>query len=641
MFLWWGPELIQFYNDAYLPSFGHGKHPAAMGQRGFECWQEIWSIIHPQIVDVMERGKASWNEDQLVPIYRNERLEDVYWTYGYSPVYDEMGSVGGVLVVCTETTAGVLAVRRLDFIRRLATALNDARDPMDVARITASCLSDAALDVPCAVVSVEGASPLLVGLASSQIPALVEAESGAPLAPRRLVRGLPCAACPELVTQAVVYPLAGTLSGTLTFGLSPRLPFDEAYRNFVSQIVEQIVSAEGRVSARDSLERSYAERSRLLVAAQVASRAKDEFLAMLGHELRNPLAPILTALEVMRAKTVVDLEHERQIVERQARHLVHLVDDLLDVSRVVEGKIELKKRRIALADVVATAIEMASPLLEKGRHDLRVDVSAHGLDVEADPMRLAQIVANLLTNAARYTERGGNVSLKAWQVGGDVVLRVEDTGIGIAPDQLERLFERFYQGVRRSDQAQGGLGLGLALVKSLIELHGGSVHAESAGLGKGSAFEIRLALAQGEAPVEKIPAEPALPQDVVKGERVLLIDDNEDITDLFAMFLELSGFDVRTAHDGPSALRVAAAYQPTVAVLDLGLPVMDGYEIAAKLREQLGRAAPRLIAMSGYGRKDDLDRTRAAGFEQHLVKPVDSALLLRAILGKSEVGSSA
>jgi signal transduction histidine kinase len=631
MFLWWGPELIQFYNDGYLPSFGHGKHPAAMGQRGSDCWQEIWPIIHPQIVDVMERGKASWNENQLVPIYRNDRIEEVYWTYGYSPVFDETGGVGGVLVVCTETTAGVLAIRRLSFIRKLATALNDAHDPIGVARITASCLAEAELDIPYSVVSVEGTTPLLVGLAGPEPPSLSAPESRALLAPRRLARGVACAPWPELVTEAVVHPFEGMPGGTLTLGLSPRLPFDESYRSFLLQIVEQIANITPRVLARSALERSHEERSRLLEAARVASRAKDEFLAMLGHELRNPLAPILTALEVMKVKNVAGLEREREIIERQASHLITLVDDLLDVSRVVEGKIELKKRRVALTEVVAAAIEMASPLFEKRRHDLRVDVPSHDLDVDVDPTRLAQIVANLLTNAARYTEPGGKISVHARAVGQEVVLRVEDNGMGIGAEQLPHLFERFFQGSRRSDQAQGGLGLGLALVKGLIELHGGSVHAESAGPGKGSAFELRLALASGHAEAEHFAPEESAPCDVSRAERVLLIDDNEDITDLFSTFLELSGFDVRTAHDGPSALRVAAAYKPTVAVLDLGLPVMDGYELAAKLVEQLGTSAPRLIAMSGYGRKDDLERTRLAGFESHLVKPVDATSLLRAI----------
>ncbi|HSY23806.1 MAG TPA: ATP-binding protein [Polyangiaceae bacterium] len=612
MFLWWGPELIQTYNDAYIPSFGHGKHPAAMGQRGADCWQEIWPIIHPQIEDVVERARASWNENQLVPIYRNGRIEEVYWTYGYSPVFDESGGVGGVLVVCTETTSGVLAVRRLGFLRTLANALSEAQESEDVARIGAACLTEAPLDIPFGVIAVDGTAPRQLGL-DGPIPGLLsEARDPAPFARRTLTPGIVCQAWQEPVTEVAMHSFDGAPGGVITFGISPRLPFDEAYRSFLQQVVEQISIALARVAVE---------------------RAKDEFLAMLGHELRNPLAPILTALEVMKIKDPKGLEQERRIVERQASHLVHLVDDLLDVSRVAAGKIELKKRRVALAEVVATAIETASPLLEKKRQRLRVDVPTVGLDVDVDPMRLGQVVSNLLTNAARYTGDGGTVSIHARHADGDIVLRVEDTGIGIPPEQIPRLFERFFQGARHGGDAQGGLGLGLALVKGLTELHGGSVHAESSGLGKGSAFELRLALASGDAPAEAASAETYTKRGD-SAERVLLIDDSEDITELVSAFLEHSGFDVRTAPDGPSALRIAQSFKPTVAVLDLGLPVMDGYEVAAKLLEQLGESAPRLIAMSGYGQPEDIERTNRAGFERHLVKPVDGASLLRAIAGE-------
>jgi signal transduction histidine kinase len=756
MFLWWGPELVQFYNDAYLPSFGLGKHPTAMGQRGTECWQEIWPIIFPQIDDVMARGKASWNENQLVPIHRNGRIEEVYWTYGYSPVFDESGRVGGVLVVCTETTAGVLAIRRLEFIRRLATALNHAHDAASVARIMAECLTQAKLDIPFSLIAAEGVPSLCVGLDGGEPPRLSEPESEEPLSRRRLERAIRCEQWPELVTHAVVHAFEGAPAGTLTFGLSPRLPFDEAYRSFLQQVSEQMVSAQGRVAidlerrrlldqapvatalltgpdhvyelanrryvemvgrevlgkryidafpesrgtallgimdrvyrlgeafstqellvrltpdgaekpedryfnfvlepirdvrgnvygmmavgvditaqvtARSELQRNHEERAGLLVAAEAASRAKDEFLALLGHELRNPLAPIVTAVEVMKVKDAACLTLERQIIERQARHLVGLVDDLLDVSRVVAGKIELKKRRVVLGEVVTAAIEMASPLLEKRGHELRVDV-APGLYVDGDPSRLAQIISNLLTNAARYTDPGGQVVIAGWRTEEQVRLRVEDNGIGIPSEQLPRLFERFFQGDRPADRAQGGLGLGLALVKSLVELHGGSVRAESDGVGRGSAFELCLAYAGDDVPAAPLPAPARAALDATRAERVLLVDDNEDITDLFRTFLELNGFEVQTAHDGPSALRIAAAYKPTVAILDLGLPVMNGYDVAVRLVEQLGPAAPRLIAMSGFGRDDDVERTRFAGFERHLVKPVDSTTLLAALAAR-------
>jgi signal transduction histidine kinase/CheY-like chemotaxis protein len=757
MFVWWGPELIQFYNDAYLPSFGHGKHPLAMGQRGDDCWQEIWPIIYPQIADVLQFGKASWNENQLVPIFRNDRIEEVYWTYGYSPILNEAGAVGGVLVVCTETTSGVLGVRRLEFIRQLSTALGDAEDHSDVIRIFARCLEAAPLDVPLAITRTDDNAVVRVGIESDDASRLLSetAEcSGELLA---LTSGFACGAWPEKVTSVFNQRLDGAIKGTITFGISPRLPFDDAYRQFLLQIVEQVVSTQARldieverrrlllqapvaaalltgpdhvyeiansryvamvgrdvlgkrymeafpelrdtelasiidsvytlgqpfstqemlvrlvddqtgalqdhffnfslepirnvrghvygmmaiavditahVRARSALEQAYDERARLLDAAQVASRAKDEFLAMLGHELRNPLAPIMTAIEVMKVRKVAGLERECEVIERQASHLVTLVDDLLDVSRVVQGKIELKKRRVALADVVANAVEMASPLLEKRRHQLEVQVEPSGFDVYADGTRLAQVISNLLTNAARYTDPGGKIRVSAERSGSEALLRVEDTGIGISDEQLPLLFEPFFQGKRSIERAQGGLGLGLALVKSLVDLHGGFVRVESAGIGQGSTFEVGLPLATGARTNPPPPPTGGTSLELEK-ERVLLVDDSEDIADLFSMFLRQNRISVRSAYDGPSALRIAAEYKPTVAILDLGLPVMDGYELAAKLVEQLGSEAPRLVAMSGYGQRDDLERTRRSGFEAHLIKPVDVAVLLR-VLARAE-----
>jgi len=290
MFLWWGPELIQFYNDAYLPSFGRGKHPAAMGQRGADCWQEIWPIIHPQIVDVLEQGKASWNENQLVPIQRNGRIEEVYWTYGYSPVFDESDQIRGVLVVCTETTAGVLAVRRLGFIRALASALNDAENFEDIAEITARGLAQAPLDMPYSVINMEGAPAICVGLAGTDSPALFPPETDGPLALHELERAVPCLPWPERVSRAVVHRFDGRPAGTLTFGLSPRLPFDAAYASFLQQVAEQVAIAHSRISIG-------IERRRLLVQAPVAAAL------MTGpehvFEIANPLYTAMVGREVL------------------------------------------------------------------------------------------------------------------------------------------------------------------------------------------------------------------------------------------------------------------------------------------------------------------------------------------------------
>jgi signal transduction histidine kinase/CheY-like chemotaxis protein len=758
MFLWWGEDLIQIYNDAYLPSFGVGKHPAAMGQRGADCWQEIWPIIKPQIDDVMDRGQPSWNVDHLVPIYRNGSLEEVYWTYGYSPVYTETGAVGGTLVVCTETTPRILAERRLGTIRALAIELLRAQDASEVPGALLSILATAERDVPFAAIYGADDPPLRVGLDAAAGAALDRALEGRLHRAGRFTLPEPIAAgtWPEPVREVQVLPLRGSPDRlTIAFGLSSRLPFDETYESFLEQIVENVVAAQARVrlqherrnllekapvptalltgpdhvfeianppyrrmvgrdvlgkayfdafpelrgtelreifdrvylhgepyvahemviplrredgtfedrfftfnleplrsgedgavtammavavditeqvAARRALERTDEERAQLLAATRAAARAKDEFLAMLGHELRNPLAPIVTALQVMKTKESENVRREREIIERQAAHLVRLVDDLLDTSRVAQGKIELKRVNVSLSEVVARAVEVASPLFEEKRHLLRVDVPASGLELYADPIRLSQVVANLLTNAARYTPSGGEIAVVARREGDEVVLRVADNGAGIPAEHLPNLFNMFFQGPQRSDRSAGGLGLGLALVKSFVTLHGGSVSAESAGPGRGSVFEVRIPAATG---AEVRPASPAegsfAASGAPSGRRVLIVDDNADLAEVLAELLEDVGCEVRTAHDGPRALAIAADFRPTIAIVDIGLPVMDGYELASRLRDLLGVEAPRLIAMTGYGQPQDRAKSTRVGFAHHLVKPVDAKVLMRAL----------
>jgi signal transduction histidine kinase/CheY-like chemotaxis protein len=357
-------------------------------------------------------------------------------------------------------------------------------------------------------------------------------------------------------------------------------------------------------------------------AAEDANRAKDEFLAMLGHELRNPLAPILTALQLLRLRGVQAGERERTIIERQVRHLVGLVDDLLDISRITRGKIRLTRVPTQLSDAVARGIELASPLLEQHQHDLAVDIQTEGLGVLADPERLAQIVSNLLTNAAKYTPPGGQIRVSAALDGNDVVLRVRDTGMGIDAEMLPRVFDLFTQDRQAIDRAQGGLGLGLAIVRSLVELHGGSVSAHSDGRGRGSEFVVRLPHQAIEpvGPLADVEANPALSP---TGIRVLVVDDNHDAAVMLGEALTQAGHRTALAHDGLDALEVATRFEPDVALLDIGLPVMDGFELARQIRSNPALASTRLIAVTGYGQEHDRQRTHAAGFDAHLVKPVD------------------
>jgi signal transduction histidine kinase len=367
-------------------------------------------------------------------------------------------------------------------------------------------------------------------------------------------------------------------------------------------------------------------------AAEAANRTKDEFLAMLGHELRNPLAPILTALQLLRLRGGETGERERTIIERQVRHLVALVDDLLDISRITRGKVRLHPERIELHEIVSKAIELASPLLEQHQHDLETDVPRTGLLVLADAARLAQVVSNLLTNAAKYTPAGGRIRVRAESDGLDAVLTVSDSGIGIAPDMLPHVFDLFTQDRQAIDRAQGGMGLGLAIVRSLVALHGGSVTAHSDGCGSGSEFIIRLPTMdpESEPPATTAPSSHRV-DTLAKGLRVLVVDDNHDAALMLADALAAAGHTTITAPDGPTALETARAFRPDVALLDIGLPVMDGFELARQLRARPESKHATLVAITGYGQDHDRRRSAAAGFDAHLVKPVDITQLSQLI----------
>jgi signal transduction histidine kinase/ActR/RegA family two-component response regulator len=357
--------------------------------------------------------------------------------------------------------------------------------------------------------------------------------------------------------------------------------------------------------------------------AEAASRAKDEFLAMLGHELRNPLSPILTSLQLMKLRASGELERERSVIERQVQHMLRLVDDLLDVSRIARGKIDLRCRPVELSEIVESAVETTSPLLEERVHQLEIEVPREGLVVFADAERLAQVVSNLLSNAAKYTPPGGTIRVNGARVGDEVVVKVADNGVGIPPELLPRIFDLFVQGQRTLDRGPGGIGLGLAIVRSLVERHGGTVRAASEGRGKGSELAITLPAYVRPvevAPVVETPAAAAEP--VFSPRRVLVVDDNRDAAEMLSEALSLAGHDVHMAHDGPSALEAADQLRPSVVFLDIGLPVMDGYEVARRLRDRRWDDPPTLVAITGYGQPSDRAHASQAGFDRHLVKPV-------------------
>jgi PAS domain S-box-containing protein len=364
-----------------------------------------------------------------------------------------------------------------------------------------------------------------------------------------------------------------------------------------------------------------------------ADRRKDQFLAMLAHELRNPLAPIRNAVELMRQVETIDptFQPSREMVERQVKHLARLVDDLLDVSRITQGSIRLRKEVVDLGTIVQRAVEGNRPLIESRAHTISMQLPAEPVRLEADATRLEQVISNLLNNAAKYTMPGGHIWVTAAREGEEAVVRVRDTGIGIPPDVLDRVFEPFVQQSNGSlARTDGGLGVGLTLVRSLVEMHGGRVEASSAGLGQGSELVIRL---PAQLPTEAtLPAEPVA-ANAPRPLRVLVVEDNIDAAESLATLLRLWNHDVSVVHDGRTALEAAREQQPEVVLLDIGLPGLDGYQVARRLREELHLDHALLVAMTGYGQPEDRRRSREAGIQYHFVKPVEPLMLRNLLAG--------
>lgn len=371
------------------------------------------------------------------------------------------------------------------------------------------------------------------------------------------------------------------------------------------------------------------------MALKETDRQKDEFLALLGHELRNPLAPIRNALHILLQPNVDQavVGQLKGMMDKQINHLTRLVDDLLDVSRISRGKIELRKESVALAAAASNAIESVRPLIEARNHTLATSLPAEAVHIEADPTRLEQILVNLLNNAAKYTPRGGQISLTATIEDGQAVIRVCDNGVGMPPELLPKVFNLFAQAEASLDRSDGGLGIGLTLVKKLVNMHGGEVAAFSEGRDKGSEFVVRLpALADGAAETDSDQAEGAAGSAKL---RVLVVDDSEDTAQTMKLFLEFAGHEVRAVYDGPSALVAYRTYHPDVVLLDVGLPGMNGYDVARQLRRELTIKCPMLVAVSGYGQEEDKQRAHDAGFDLHVTKPVDPRKLVSIIASAS------
>jgi signal transduction histidine kinase/ActR/RegA family two-component response regulator len=402
----------------------------------------------------------------------------------------------------------------------------------------------------------------------------------------------------------------GRLLGTLSFASRTRDYFEQDEIEFLETISKYVTAAY--------------ERLRLIEQLRDQDRRKDEFLATLAHELRNPLAPMNNGLQLMRlaASNPSTLEHAREMMERQLQQMKRLVDDLMDVSRISRNKLELRKEFVELAKVVNRATETSRPLVEAAQQELLVTLPEEPVLIDADPVRLAQAFSNLLNNASKYSEKGSKIWFQAKQQGDEIIVRVRDTGIGIPADKLPNIFDIFMQVDRSIERSQGGLGIGLTLVRQLVQMHGGSVEVRSDGSGKGTEFIVRLPLVivaqpDGEVKPDNKTKEPAT------AHRILVADDNRDSADSLAMMLEMLGHEVSCAHDGVEALETAKRSKPELVFLDLGMPRMNGYDAARMIRNQPECNGVVLVALTGWGQEEDRRRSYEAGFDYHIVKPID------------------
>jgi len=601
MFVAWGPELAFLYNDSYRDVLGE-KHPHALGRRFHDIWSEIWDDIHPLIERALA-GEATYADRLYLEMNRHGYDEPTWFTFSYSPVRDESGRIAGMYCACVEVTEQVLAEKyREEENERFRALFEQAPGIMAVLR------------GPEHVFELTNQSYLqLVGH-------------------RHIIGKSAREALPEVAGQGFfelldrVYTSGEPFVGhamPLRVQREPGSPLEERYLDFVYQPIRD---ANGEVSGIFVEGSDVTARKLIEDELRAANRQKDQFLAMLAHELRNPLAPIMTAAQLLKLgrHDPKSVSNASEIIARQAAHMTDLVNDLLDVSRVTRGLVTLEKDELDLNVIVAAAVEQVRPLIDARRHALTLQMSGQPAHVLGDRTRLVQVISNILNNAAKYTAPGGRIVLDVAVDAdhGRVTVTVSDSGVGIASEVLPYIFDLFTQAERTPDRSQGGLGIGLALVKSLIALHGGTVHAHSAGLGQGSQFSLCLPCLA--APPARQPAAAGAAGQVDAGHlRVMVVDDNTDAAQMLAALLEVQGHAVSVEYDAGGALARARAERPDVLLLDIGLPDMDGYELARRLRSQPENAGATLVALTGYGQHQDREQAGQAGFDHHLVKPAD------------------
>jgi signal transduction histidine kinase len=674
MQLAWGPQRIILYNDAYAPMLGE-RHPQALGIPFAHAWPEIWHEIEP-LVEKVFAGETVRFEDMPLVMTRHGYEEDTWWNFSYSPVESDAGEVVGLLNVTVDASSKHRAAQaerelhesevRNSFLLKLSDAIRSF-DDANAIQETASRLLALHLGVNRALYSeIEGAAqreievdfdtrlihvrgqyvadgmpfPSPVRYADFATPDVVHTfRTGGTLVVRDTERESMLEPATRSAWQAtgiaslVAVSLVKHGVETAHFSVHSAVPRDwkPSEIELVREVAERTWAANERARAETALvDSAQAVRAALAKAehAQAALRrddeAKDRFLAVLSHELRNPLASVSAASQLLARPKLDEANRSKAtaIIGRQTLAMKSLLDDLLDISRLRLGKMTLKREDVALGGIVDAGVEAARTLMESHRHTLTVNIQKGPMTVNGDPVRLAQVVANLLTNAAKYTPPGGRVALKAHASEGVAIVEVLDNGIGIEPSRMESMFEMFAQGDQGSGQAgQQGLGIGLALVRSILDLHDGRIHGESAGLGFGSRFVVTLPLVAGteagHAQAGSAAATVSAPPDAP---HVLLVDDNTDVMWSVAALLE--GCVTETADSGSQGLRLARQRMPDVAVLDLGLPDMSGIELGRALRALTGGKDVLLVAATGWGQESDREQTAAAGFDAHLVKPI-------------------
>jgi signal transduction histidine kinase len=652
----WGPELRMIYNDRYREVLGPYKHPGAMGATGEECWREVWDIAGPLLTGVYRTGEAFLGELLLLEMNRLVPREETYFQVSYAPIFVPNGEVGGLFAICPDITNRVVSERRLRTLIDLGTHALEAKSEEDGCRIAAASLGSNQADVPFALIYLKEADADRLRLIATTgfkarnawTPEIVELgtegdsvwllrsamEGGCAQLMRNIAPrfgALPGGPWQESPDAALVLPLGGAEQASpvavLVAGLSPHRLFDAPYRSFLETIAGHIGNAIANGRVREAERRRIEELSKL-------DRAKDEFLATLSHELRSPLQALSGWISVLRAEGADPSQRTRALdaIDRSLRAETDLVQDLLEVSWLLAGKAEIERTPVNLAEVIADTAEEVQPLTEAKGIALSVEAPASAF-VIGDRNRLTQVMRNLLSNAIKFTWPSGHIEVTCSAVERSLVVQVRDDGEGIAEEFLPLVFSRFSQANTRRTRHHSGLGLGLAIVRHFVELHGGEVEAASAGVGRGSIFTLRLPQAPVELVAEsRTSAKKPLRDDPgeLTGLRILLVEDNPDVREVLLLMLEQAGAEVTTAGLATEAFNAFKSSRPDLIVSDLGMPDEDGYSLMGRIRSFEGDAANHTpaIALSGYASSADRARSVAAGFHAHIAKPVDFEILV-------------